>query len=285
MMHSRKRRRGARDKPASTLNKDSLAEKINPRTSTSVNTKVQPPKDFPQFSRLPKELRLKIWETVTDEQRVVVIHTLLGYPGGWIPTSVPGAFYSSTPIPAALHVCSESRKIALKRYTLSFSTRHLDWNPDQPARIWFNFERDALYFREPPWDDWHDYVRFGSVVAPRDLERVQNLGIGIPYFGPRMRRSPLFGHFLRALKGLNTFYVCREDPRLDFTKSLKFCPIRGNKERNFVQDYRWHLGGDGRFKGLGVPAALEKIKVEVLPESLLEERKIPEVCLVTIATS
>jgi hypothetical protein len=82
---------------------------------------------------------------LAKEPRVVVIST-----------KTDGGLYSS--IPPILHVCSESRAVGLKHYTLAFEPyKRFDYRlayyaPEHrivlPPRVYFNFERDTLYFWE-----------------------------------------------------------------------------------------------------------------------------------------
>jgi hypothetical protein len=84
-------------------------------------------KNFHFFSRLPKELRLKIWQRATEEQRFVIIDL-----GG--PEDSKAELRSSSPPPTILHACIGSRKVGLQYYSLSFG------GPTKAARIYFNFD-------------------------------------------------------------------------------------------------------------------------------------------------
>jgi hypothetical protein len=61
---------------------------------------------FPQFSLLPTKIRLQIWCDAARFPRFV---------------HITGHTSCSNPIPAILHVCSESRKVALLTYSLLFA--------------------------------------------------------------------------------------------------------------------------------------------------------------------
>ena len=81
------------------------------------------------LSKLPRELRNKIWDLTLPQQRVVNIRY----------NANKNACTTPAHSPISLHICQESRERALKRYTLSFGTK------EGEARIYFNFEDDVLY--------------------------------------------------------------------------------------------------------------------------------------------
>ncbi|RYP41227.1 hypothetical protein DL769_011601 [Monosporascus sp. CRB-8-3] len=104
------------------------------------------PREFPRFSRLPAELRLKIWAENLPGARIVMIRcskTSSPTPSSACQSHGDDAalrFTSSAPIPANLHACRESRWEAMRRYRLLFGTR------GEPGRIFFDPTSDILYF-------------------------------------------------------------------------------------------------------------------------------------------
>jgi hypothetical protein len=99
-------------------------------------------------------------------------------------------------VPPILQVCSESRAVGLKHYTLAFGSQpYMQWitdatgstkvieESDIPGRIYVNFERDTLYFRE----DWNEGVegpcscilQFPSQFSYDDLKRVKRVGFDV----------------------------------------------------------------------------------------------------------
>jgi hypothetical protein len=259
------------------VNKGTLQRKAKPKTQRPVIRQSQ--KGFPQFPRLPQEIRLKIWDMVTDEPRAVIIRGRLG--------DSHGGLRSPTPPPAALHVCLESREVALKKYELVFSARYLF---DYPARIWFNFSKDMVYFRNRGEDGWSNLSQFRSIVSTKDLERIQFLGIGIePNTSPISHWPLRLGRgnepWLKAWTGLQVYYRCHESGHSNVLRNLTFFPLRGNGARAFVRQYRWVYGKNGRFKGLSVSAAVEQIQSEVTASSVFRGATTAETCLVTIANS
>jgi len=101
---------------------------------------------FSPFCKLPAEIQLDIWEAARPDPRFLKLYCI-HCSRHWLPSN--GAFCpnkthhvrSRAPVPALLHACSDSRKVALKWYKLSFGNA-LAWIP--PA-VYFDWERDGLY--------------------------------------------------------------------------------------------------------------------------------------------
>jgi hypothetical protein len=84
----------------------------------------KPLREFHLFPQLPIELRLKIWPLAFHEPRVLEIRTA-DFPGNIRYISIAASrkvsdirWVTKTPPPAALSICREARKEALKVYTL-----------------------------------------------------------------------------------------------------------------------------------------------------------------------
>jgi hypothetical protein len=259
-------------------------QEVKPKPDKPIIAK--PQKHFPQFPRLPQEIRLKIWDMVTDEPRAVIIHSRLG-PGGGI--------RSPTPVPSALHVCLESREVALKKYELTFSARDARLDSNYLARIWFNFDKDVVYFRNHGENGWGNLGNFQSLVITEDMEKIKFLGIDI-----EVDNSPMFCFFREPLPnwitpyrvtcfqkwtGLEAVFRSNENSRVKTNKALMVYALRRNKERLFVRQYRQIFGKDGRFKGLSLSAAVERIKREAMTSAGFHGIGTAEVRLATISNS
>lgn len=89
---------------------------------------------FHPFPNLPVEIRAAIW-SMTVRKRTLDVHSKQKH-GDW-----GGCRYaiSSTPLPAILHACHESRNMGLYRraFTLGYEPRYL----------WVNFEKDLVSIR------------------------------------------------------------------------------------------------------------------------------------------
>jgi len=96
----------------------------------------EPLTEFPLFSELASELRLKVWNYALREPRVVC----LGFKGITNPSKgIANPFISS--VPALLHTCTESREEAL-RYKRVFE---LGSNTDNSYGIYLDFDIDVFY--------------------------------------------------------------------------------------------------------------------------------------------
>lgn len=103
--------------------------------------------EFPRFSQLPLEIRLKIWRSVPIETRIIeVIH--FG----------SGQEFSSHPRPAILGVCTESRGAVLKQFVKLTSGK---------SSIYVHLELDTLLLRYH--DDFDDYFPKLSHYGIRNL--------------------------------------------------------------------------------------------------------------------
>jgi hypothetical protein len=108
--------------------------------------------EFTLFPKLPKELRIKIWQFAARESRIVEVCQLQDPKyisrssddddDDWVTTN-SAPFYSPTALPVILRINQESRVIALENYTLSFP------NSTHSAQIYHNSSVDILYF--PAW--------------------------------------------------------------------------------------------------------------------------------------
>jgi len=94
--------------------------------------------EFPQFSKLPAELRLMIWKA-TVERRVVDAE--------FSPRT--GRVVTSAAPPAIFHVNSESRAVAKELYEKIFWANENVAGNNRVARIYFNHEVDDLYLPFP----------------------------------------------------------------------------------------------------------------------------------------
>jgi hypothetical protein len=95
---------------------------------------------FSLFSRLPTELRLRIW-ALTVEPRTVDVSMSDSYLSWIYNNPLP---VTNTPVPAPLQTCQESRRELQKYYQRGFvELRNRD---DMGLRyVWVNFEIDIIY--------------------------------------------------------------------------------------------------------------------------------------------
>jgi hypothetical protein len=237
---------------------DDVPQRSEPDTSISIHTELAVQRDFPLFSKLPKELRLKIWTMACEEKRVVAI--AISRPASIITSTLPaskasictrsrglGELTSSTPPPSVLYTCVESREVGLEKYTLAFGCRSGGWWSSQryPGRIPFNFEHDILYLQRngTRTDSW-DYVGIAPLSSrttlfkpldPNDVKRVQFLGFDL---GLKSYVTSLNWQNIEQWSSLKCLYLGIQEPRLDPNKAVKFIPLIEKRCGAFVQAFR-----------------------------------------------
>lgn len=134
------------------------------------------------FTRLPAELRWKIWALNLPGPRVVSIRCgsepLSPARGPDRHSSLLSGCTSPAPIPVNLHVCHESRSEALRRYRPSFGIAR------QPGQILFDPDEDVLYFG--PRDGFMaSEAQLRTVLmlcCPEELLRVRKVAINDALF-------------------------------------------------------------------------------------------------------
>ncbi|KAH0427259.1 hypothetical protein CcaCcLH18_09816 [Colletotrichum camelliae] len=146
---------------------------------------------FPQFSRLPVELRLLIWEAVFDQprkpKRQVIEGQLENYNKTGPPFNqhswykgthdnrllvFPGAQQEAVP-PAMLSVCHTSRQVALRRP--KFTNLPLDPHDKTSGPVWFDFKHDIVILSRLKGHSYgidDDWSRVGNRKVLRQIRRL-----------------------------------------------------------------------------------------------------------------
>lgn len=123
---------------------------------------------FTLFTLLPAELRIHIWR-LSCRRRVVDV--------SYDPDE--DRCTTTTPVPAILQVCHESRSEGLRLYIRSFGTA------SHEPRIYFYRGMDTLYIPRPPFMGYDDSSRsFAELI--RDADYIANLAID--YVPPPIKR-------------------------------------------------------------------------------------------------
>jgi hypothetical protein len=156
-------------------------------------------------------------------------------------------------IPPILHVCSESRAVGLKHYTLAFESQRFAHRrtdtPEQkinvlPPRVYFNFERDTLYFREN-WNKnvegaWCCLSRFTDLVNEGDLKRVRRVGLDVNARVCSLKTSGEKCHLANFAfwDALEILYLGYEDVRLGSDCPISSSELEGKHYNDFMQRYK-----------------------------------------------
>ncbi|OHF02634.1 hypothetical protein CORC01_02030 [Colletotrichum orchidophilum] len=137
---------------------------------------------FHLFSRLPVELRLKIWNFNLPPPRVVPIRcgakSLSFASHAQSPRPSTSGCTSYAALPVNLHACQESRLEAQKSYHLSFGmTRN-------PGQIFFDNAHDILYFgaRDGYMASEAQFRTVMALCDPEDISEVRRLAINDSLF-------------------------------------------------------------------------------------------------------
>lgn len=113
-----------------------------------------------------------------------------------------------------------------------------------PPRVYFNFERDMLYFREK-WNNnvegaWCCLWQFARLVNEGDLQRVRRVGLDVnarvcslKTSGDSCHRAN-FAHW----DALETLYLGYEDVRLGSDCPITFSQLESKDYEGFMQRYK-----------------------------------------------
>jgi hypothetical protein len=228
--------------------------------SSKIIANFRRPKKFIYFVKLPNEVQNRIWEMLAEEPRIVAINT-----------KTNSGLWSS--IPPILHVCSESRSVGLKHYTLTLESQtHLRAETPKieinvlPPRVYFNFERDTLYFREN-WNKdvegaWCCLSHFANLVNKGDLQRVKRVGLDVNARICSDWHLPKFASW----DALEILYLGYEDMRLGSNCPITFSELESKDYGDFMQRFNmnpcWTLTGS-TIKSLQEVETIECLKSEV----------------------
>ncbi|KAH8767921.1 hypothetical protein F5882DRAFT_412961 [Hyaloscypha sp. PMI_1271] len=131
---------------------------------------------FTLFPKLPKELRINIWQLAAREPRIVEIcqpqdpqYITHGTEDNDYESKNSAAFYSPTAIPVILRINRESRAVALENYSLSFP------HGSHPAQIYYNPFVDTLYF--PAWCFQYSISHFETATPPEIKDTIHHIAI------------------------------------------------------------------------------------------------------------
>jgi hypothetical protein len=103
-------------------------------------------REFTKFPKLPPELRLRIWSHSLPDPRIVTIEQSLTRAKDY-------RISCQNRVPGTLLVNRESREVALKRYSLRFTTFENVYGPP----VYFDFNRDVICLKRCDRDWWNNF--------------------------------------------------------------------------------------------------------------------------------
>ena len=138
---------------------------------------------FTLFSSLPPEIRFIIWR-LSLSPRIVEI----------LASDCCDGFYSHAALPAALHVCRESRQAVEALYPSCFGSFL------QPERVRFNFDLDILYLDISEEEEGLNH--FFGILKETELIRLKYVAIDSAYLGGVADFQLTTAALKRALKAM-----------------------------------------------------------------------------------
>ncbi len=151
-------------------------------------------REFHQFAKLPRELRLMIWAYALPDPRVVNIERIRTNPRDY-------RISCEDRVPSTLLINHESREACRARYTLSFATfGHVHGPP-----VYFDFSRDVISLSKCGNLWWTDF----NEIFNRDLSSVKRVMVDDDGgFGVRsIPRLVVPFHELRSIGMLREIYL------------------------------------------------------------------------------
>lgn len=165
---------------------------------------------FPQFARLPPELRQKIWSLLI-QPRIVVGCCLRradpDEPDGAAQEQLQQRLSEldrrttrGSAVPALLHVDREARDVGLRHYELTFSWRInkmlSDTPTERPAQVYFNYEQDCLLLAGEleAYDSYGFNLPMVYFLRREDTFRVKHVAFPFRELGyPEVESDQVFG--------------------------------------------------------------------------------------------
>jgi hypothetical protein len=179
------------------------------------------PNVFHYFPQLPPELRRKIWYHALPGPRVVsfdFVHRSRD--------SMPH-FETNHGPPTLLHVCNESREVALESYDLAFQPK----GSSRPA-FYFAFKRDTLCFTKETTPI--SIVLFLEDIKKADVRRVRYLAVSTELPKDVVK-------YITQFRGLEVFSLILSDPRV-IMPAGKFDLVEASHRTIWVMGAYWNHG-------------------------------------------
>jgi 2EXR family len=177
--------------------------------------------EFPYFSKLPPELRRKIWRHALPGPRVVNFDFI------YRPRQPMPHFEANYGAPTLLHVCHESREVALESYELLFQSKE----SSRPA-IYFDLKRDTLCFTLETIPI--RIVLFLEDMPRADIRRVRYLAVGTELPKDMVK-------YITQFHGLEVFSLILSDPRI-IAPVGKFDLVEAEHRSIWVTGSHWNHG-------------------------------------------
>lgn len=204
---------------------------------------------FTLFPDLPLELRLKVWESLLLPR--IVIAACFDAADEAPKRAQLARRANLPPVPVLLHVCHETRQVALKHYELAFSWRipgMLARPRSSPPRVWFDFSCDTLLLlgELEPYDSSNINAPMVYFLNRTDARRVRHVACAFEELRlGEVETEQIFGslfHVVDGFPGAERLLITSTDDDLSRQKAVRGgMPLDfglGSKE-NIVQKIWW----------------------------------------------
>ncbi|PVH76746.1 hypothetical protein DL98DRAFT_657210 [Cadophora sp. DSE1049] len=221
-----------------------LSQNNRPQSTAPTPTTDQQ-RTFTCFSKLPTEIRFKIWRLAAPEPRNIDVGVIyeIQVTGDQLGTYVSTSWHTTgvRRVPNILHVNRESRLLTLESYTLVFDMSTLTQEVSSPSqgRIYVNWERDTIC---PMGRTGVNNVQVSPIPGLFEQERIRNLALNVRELlnpAKELRSDGCLNiHSLFRLLNLEeiTFYYSDRSPRpSDFVHDTRgFCLEFEYLDENFI---------------------------------------------------
>ncbi|CAD6445183.1 095b59a0-0c03-48a1-95f8-4ab0b8fa3788 [Sclerotinia trifoliorum] len=154
---------------------------------------------FYLFPRLPTELKLMIWAEAADDRQIVRIK-----PRARDGTEHEG-FRADYAMPVVLHVCRDSRREALKRYTVIF--KGILRNP-----IYFNYQRDYVSLVGSTTCEHFEILSGEDSSICEEIQKIQNVLEMVTGLGSGDSEEDVLLYMLSIWNGVKRLIIAERSP-------------------------------------------------------------------------
>ncbi|KAF7946353.1 hypothetical protein EAE96_009352 [Botrytis aclada] len=156
-------------------------------------------RSFCLFTSLPAELQLMIWAAAADDRQIVRIKPWAEDGSG------DEGFWGDYIMPVVLHVCRDSRKEALKRYTVIFKGILRN-------SIYFNYQRDYMSLVGSSTCEHFEILSQEVFVTPEDIKKVENVFSMSAGWGSGESEEDVLFEILGIWNGIKRVVIAERSP-------------------------------------------------------------------------
>ncbi|KAF7932662.1 uncharacterized protein EAE98_003961 [Botrytis deweyae] len=156
-------------------------------------------RSFCLFPRLPAELQLMIWAAAADDRQIVRIKPCAEDGSG------EEGFRGDYIMPVVLHVCRDSRKEALKKYTVIF--KGILRNP-----IYFNYQQDYVSLVGSSTCEHFEILSGEDHVISEEIQKVENVFSMIAGWGSGESEEDVLTEILAIWDGIKRVVIAERSP-------------------------------------------------------------------------